>query len=308
MFSIIQSSIKKPLKRLTSKDGPSKQFSAPPPGLKREMLRRVADMGLPSLASFLLLSTYDAVNIYWLAQIGAAPVAAVTVYGAFQWVLMFPNHIIGSGSVAVISRRFGQGGGDPTAQAIRATFFLKFVVGSLLGLLGLLILPFSLRLYGVEQEVADLAITYAFLNLICVGFTMVSFSVYTAFRGIGRPRIGMWISVVGVAVNMILDPLLILGWGPFPRLEILGASIANSIGFITVALLGVAMLSRPASPVVVKWNLRPLPIPEFKRIIRIGYPSGFSSLSFTLMNSAVVSFLLTTAHWSWLSSEWLSAY
>jgi putative MATE family efflux protein len=288
MFSVIESTLKKPLKRLTSEEGPAKQFSVPPPGLQKEMLRRVIDMGLPSMASFLLLSTYDAVNIYWLARAGAEPVAAVTVFGAFAWVMTFPNNIIGSGSVAVISRRFGQGGGDPTAQAIRATFFLKFFTGTILGLLALVILPYALQFYGTEPEVTKLARQYGFLNSICFGFMMVSFSVYTAFRGIGRPQAGMWVSVVGVAVNMILDPILILGLGPIPELGVIGASIANSIGYITVAVMGSWMLSRSNSPVVVKWNLRPLPVEEMKRIFKIGFPSGFGALSFSLMNSAII--------------------
>ncbi len=164
MFSVIESTLKKPLKRLTSDHGPAREYHTPPPGLEKEMFRRVVDMGLPSMASFMLLNLYDAVNIFWLAKIGVAQVAAVTVFGAFSWVMTFPNHIIGSGSVAVISRRFGQGGGDPTAQAIRATFFLKFLFGSLLGLISLAILPFALTLYGTEPDVAKLAYQYGILN------------------------------------------------------------------------------------------------------------------------------------------------
>jgi len=286
MFSIIESTLKKPLKQLS--DGPSKSLGAPPPELRKVLLKRVLDMGLPSMASFLLLSLYDAVNIFWLAKIGAEPVAAVTVFGAYSWVLTFPNNIIGSGSVAMISRRFGQGGGEPTAEAIRATFLLKFFIGTAIGLISVVILPFALKLYGTEPEVAKLAHHYGILNSLCFGFTMVSFSVYTAFRGIGRPQIGMWISVVGVALNMILDPLLIFGIRPFPRLEIVGASIANSISFATVTLLGVWFLSRPTSPVTVKWSLHKLPRYEIKQILRIGFPSGFSALSFALMNSAIV--------------------
>lgn len=288
MFSVIEATLKRPLKRLTSDHGPAKEYHTPPPGLEKELYRRVVDMGLPSMASFLLLNLYEAVNIFWLAKIGASPVAAVTVFAAFSWVMTFPNHIIGSGSVAVISRRYGQGGGTPTAEAIRATFLLKFFTGSFLGIIGVAILPFALTLYGTEPDVAKLAFHYGILNSLTFGFAMTSFSVYTAFRGIGRPQAGMWISVAGVALNMILDPLLIFGIGPFPRLEIVGASIANSVGFITVVVLGVWMLGRHDSPVPVKWSFRNLPKSEMKQIWRIGFPSGFSALSFALMNSTVV--------------------
>ncbi|MCC6477264.1 MATE family efflux transporter [bacterium] len=288
MLAYLDNKLAKPIRDLASGHGPAQDLPKPPPGFRRDMLRRVVDMGVPSMVSFLLMTIYDVVDIFWLAKLGTAPVAAVTVFGALLWVLAFGNNIIGSGSVAMISRSYGEGSDEKTAEAIRATFFLKFGVGAVSGLIGILILPWALSLYGTDPEVHKLALEFGVLQCAILGFPMVSFSVYTAFRGVGKPKLGMWISIIGALVNLVLDPLLIFGIGPFPRLEVLGASIATALGYMTVALSGAWLLSRPTSPVRVKWNLRPLPYEMMKRIFTIGFPSGFGSLSYSLMNSAVV--------------------
>jgi len=76
------------------------------PVLYRQTVRSVVAMGLPSIASFLLLTLYDLIDIFWLAKLGEAPVAAVTIFGAFLWVVTFQNQIdpdlvrlVGVGSV-----------------------------------------------------------------------------------------------------------------------------------------------------------------------------------------------------------------
>jgi putative MATE family efflux protein len=262
--------------------------------LKREIFRKVLSMGLPSIASFLLMTIYDVTDIFWLAKIGAEPVAAVTIVASFIWVLTFPNMIIGSGSVAIISRRFGEGNIEGTEHSIKNTFTAKMVVGIFLGLVGLIFLRPALRFLGADPAVFELGVTYAIPQLIICGFTLVSFSIYTAFRGIGRPAVGMWISVMGAVVNLVLDPLLIFGIGPFPELGILGASIASALGYSTVVITGCLLLSGKHSPVRVRWfgGLKP-DIREMLRMMKIGFPSGMNSLSFALFSSISVKLVAT---------------
>ena len=159
-------------------------------GLRGEILRRVVGMGLPSMASFLLLTVYDLIDIFWLAQLGPGPVAAVTVFSAYLWFLTFPNQVVGTGSIAFISRRFVAGDVARTERAIKSTFAGKFVIGVLMGTLGWWLAPWALRFLGAEPDVVALGIEYGAVQLAVLGFTLVSFSVYTAFRCIGRPQYG----------------------------------------------------------------------------------------------------------------------
>jgi putative MATE family efflux protein len=157
------------------------------------------------------------------------------------------------------------------------------------GLPGILALPHLLRLLGSTPEVSALAMRYGVLQCATMAFPLVSFSVYTAFRGIGRPGLGALISLVGALVNLVLDPLLIFGVGPLPRLEILGASVASTLGFVTVTVWGCAALASARSPVRVRWFGTPYPDPaEAVRMARVGLPSAVSSLSMALLGNAIV--------------------
>jgi putative MATE family efflux protein len=257
--------------------------------IRRAMFREVLSMSMPSMSGFLVASLYELINMFWLARIGPAPVAAVTMCTTFMWVLSFPNMVVGTGSVAVISRRFGEGDLLRTERAIKSTFLLKFLFGLLLGTLGIALLPQALRLLGGSPEVQQLGLTYGTVQLAIQGFAMTGYSVYTALRSIGQPRSAFWIQVAGAGINALLDPLLIFGWGPFPELGILGAAIATAVAHVTVVTSGCLMLERPWSPVRVRWFRKPLPEPaEMWQMIRVGSPAGINSLSFSLATSAAV--------------------
>jgi putative MATE family efflux protein len=266
---------------------------AEPPGLAREIIRsimkEVLSMGLPSMTGFLVASLYELVNMFWLAKIGPAPVAAVTMCTTFIWVLQFPNMVVGTGSVALVSRRFGEGDIPRTELSIKNTFILKFGIGMLLGVVGIAMLPWAMRLLGAAPDVVELAVTYGTVQLSIQGFALTGYSVYTALRSIGRPRAALWIQVLGTAVNCVLDPLLIFGIGPFPELGILGAAIATACAHITVVITGCLALESESSPVRVRWFQKPFAsLDEMWQMFRIGFPAGINSLSFSLAMSAAV--------------------
>ena len=272
--------------------------------VKRGIMREVLSMGLPSMSGFLVSSLYEIVNMFWLARIGSAPVAAVTMCTTVAWVLSFPNSVIGSGSVAVISRRYGENDLLRTELSVKNTFLLKFLMGTILGLCAVPALPWALDFMNAAPDVKELGIRYGTMQLSVLGFAMTSYSVYTALRSIGQPRAALWIQVLGTVVNCVLDPLLIFGLGPFPELGILGASIATASAQITVVSTGMWALHRASSPVRVRWLSNPIfqfgsssrsdqqpqrqARNEMWQMIRIGFPAGVSSLSFSLATAFAV--------------------
>ena len=266
--------------------------AAPPrfeQSLKRAIFRDVLSMGLPSMTGFLVSSLYELINMFWLARIGPAPVAAVTMCVTFIWVLSMPNMVVGTGSVAMISRRFGEGDLERTELSIKNTFVLKFVLGTLFGLLGLLLLPVALRFMGAAPDVYELGLRYGMLQLAIQGFAMTGYSVYTALRSIGQPRAALWVQVLGAGVNLVLDPLLIFGWGPFPEMGILGAAVATAAAHISVVIFGCLSLGKASSPVRVRWLTRPYAhFKEMGLMLKIGFPAGINHMSFSLATSFAV--------------------
>jgi putative MATE family efflux protein len=269
--------------------------SEPPrfePDFMRKMYREVLSMGLPSMTGFLVASLYELINMFWLGKIGPAPVAAVTMTATFIWLLTSPNMIVGPGSMAVIARRFGEGDLTRTELSIKNTFLLKFAVGLLMGLIGIVILPWALKFMGAEPDVLALGVRYGTMQLAIQGFALTGYSVYTALRSIGLPRAALIIQAMGALINCILDPLLIFGWGPFPQLGILGAAIATSCAHVAVVTAGCIVLDRASSPVRVRWLKKPYAhFDEMWQMLKIGFPAGINAASFALAMSFAVKFV-----------------
>ncbi|MBC8368096.1 MATE family efflux transporter [bacterium] len=253
------------------------------------VVRSVLRMGLPSMIGFAASNIYDIVDMFWVAKLGASSVAAVTLFFSFYWIITSANQIAGTGSVAVISRRFGEDDIPGTEAAIKESILLKLGLALIVGLVGYKFLWPVLRLLGAEGEILRLAASYGSVQLLGLGVSFSSFTIYTALRGVGEPRKAMVLMIAGVVINLILDPFLIFGWGPFPRLEVAGAAYASIISYGFTFLVGLGMFYGGFSGV--RLHLRGVDRVRFSRmmkILRIGFPSGINSLSFTIGRAMIM--------------------
>jgi len=256
------------------------------------VLRSIFHMGLPSMIGFAATNVYDIVDMFWVAKLGAESVAAVTVFFSFYWVISSANQIAGSGSLAVISRRYGEKNAGQTEAAIKEALLLKWALALICGLVGYAFLRPVLSLLGATGTVHELAARYGAVQLLGLGFSFASFTIYTALRGVGDPRKAMVLMLSGVGINIILDPLLIFGWGPFPRLGVTGAALASIIGFGATFFAGLVIFY--GGWTAVRLRLRgsvPVRLARMGQMLNIGFPSGISSVSFSLARAVVMSMI-----------------
>jgi putative MATE family efflux protein len=246
-------------------------------------------MSLPSMIGFASANIYDIADMFWLAKLGAEQVAAVTIFMTFYWVIGATNQIAGTGSVALISRRYGEKDSPRTAAVIKETFILKWALAIFFGLLAYPFLDSILLLLGAEPEVAGLGIRYGKVQFLGLGFYFCAYSVYTALRSVGDPNKAMVIMVGGAACNMILDPFLIFGWWIFPPLGIVGAAVASVTSYAMVFFVGLYIFF--AGKTNIRLRLKGevgIRVKSFVEILSIGIPSGISSVSWSLSRVAIM--------------------
>jgi Na+-driven multidrug efflux pump len=124
------------------------------------VLGNVLYMGVPSMIGFAAMVIYELTDMFWVARIGTAEVAAITLFASVAWVLGSINSLVGSGSVPVISRRFGEKDLDGTADAIRQTLVMKFLIGLPMGIVGFFAINRILTMMTGDQEVVRLGTAY----------------------------------------------------------------------------------------------------------------------------------------------------
>lgn len=246
-------------------------------------------MGIPSMIGFAALNVYDIVDMFWVAKLGAEPVAAITIFSAFFWVISSANQIAGVGSVAVISRRYGEKNYPETERAIKDTIILKWLLAIFFGTIGFLLIDKILVLLGAKGEVVNMGISYGKVQFIGLGFAFSTFTIYTALRGIGNPNMAMGIMLGSTALNMILDPFFIFGWWFFPRMGVVGAAVASVISYTVAFSTGLAIFfsGRCNVPLHLKSQVK-LKVKSLLKIMKIGLPLGINEISFSFARLVVM--------------------
>jgi len=246
-------------------------------------------MGVPSMIGFGSGNIYDLIDMYWVSRLGPEPVAAITFFASFLWLAHSANMIVGVGSVAVISRRYGEKDIPRTELSIKETVFLKWIVAILFGILGYLVTPIALNLLGARGHVLDLGITYGRIIFIGLGFNFATYSLFTALRGVANPNKAMVLMISFNLINIILDPFMIFGWWIFPAMGVAGAAWASVISYIFAFTAGMVLFFSGAANVKLHFRGKEhVRISSMRQILKIGFPSAIGSLSFSMARIVVM--------------------
>jgi putative MATE family efflux protein len=241
--------------------------------------RTVLRTALPAVASSLLMTLFASVDTYWVGtRIGPAGLAAVTTSIFWVWVVISLGEMVSIGLTAVAARRYGQGRADDAAFAAGSALQLAVVLGAVVGAVLLAMLPLLFRMMNAPPEVAELGRRYLGIYLIGTPFIFSFFAIDAAFRASGDSRTPFLILAVSVAVTLVLDPMLILGLGPAPKLGIAGAAVATIAIRILACFLGLWLalrrgLIRFAKP---DWS-------AIGAICRVGLPTASTGAIFSLI-------------------------
>ena len=119
-------------------------------------------MGLPSMVGYMAQHLYAMANMFWVARLpeSESAVAGITFFNNFLFFLFALNSMVGPGSVAVISRRYGERAFDEAETAIKECLTLKLFFGGVMALFGLIFLEDMLTLLGARDEALQLATGY----------------------------------------------------------------------------------------------------------------------------------------------------
>jgi len=240
-------------------------------GPLRPVILRLA---APVVAMMACHFCFNLIDSIWVGRlIGPAALAAVSTAGFYVWVLLSLGEMVEVGLIAVAARRHGEGDPERAARAAAGAVGYALIAGTAVSLIGLAITDWLFRMMTVPPEVARLG--HAYLSTWLLGGPLVFgfFAVEATFRASGDTRTPFLILAASVLLSIILDPLLIAGVGPFPRLGVEGAATASVMvrggGFLIGLALAVRRgLIRVSAP---DWRVIPT-------IVRVGAPLSLAGV------------------------------
>lgn len=233
----------------------------------------------PAVASALLHTVFNITDTFWVGRgLGPAALAGVSTGGFAVWAVLALAQLPATGLTAVASRRHGEGRPARAAEVGHHALLLALGLSLVVGAGGLWGLS---PLFEVMDTPADVTVEgagYLAVYLAGVPLVFAYFVADAAFRAAGDTRTPFWILGGAVGLNLVLDPALILGWGPLPPLGTRGAALATLLtralgagaGFVLLARRGLLERARPV-------------LARVRRMARIGAPVAAEGSVFSVV-------------------------
>ena len=192
--------------------------------------RAILLLAIPMVLEMVLESLFAVVDVFWVGRLGADAIATVGLTESMLSLVMAIGFGLSLSTTAMVARRIGEK--DPTGAAVAGVqaIVIGLAFSLAVGLPCLVYAPNLLRLMGASPQIVATGSGYARIALGGGGVIMMLFLNNAIFRGAGDAAIAMRLLWVSNIINLILDPCLIFGWGPFPKLGVTGAALATFTG------------------------------------------------------------------------------
>jgi putative MATE family efflux protein len=192
--------------------------------------RAILLLAIPMVLEMVLESLFAVVDVFWVGRLGADAVATVGLTESLLSLVFAVGLGVSLSTTAMVARRVGEKDSAGAAEAAVQAVILGLAISVGIGLPCLFLAPRLLRLMGAPPQVVAVGSGYARIALGGSGAILMLFLNNAIFRGAGDAAIAMRLLWVSNIINMVLDPCLIFGLGPFPRLGVTGAALATFTG------------------------------------------------------------------------------
>ena len=230
-------------------------------------------LAVPMVLEMGLVSLFRLADMFWVGKLGPEALAAITIGENVRWALSGMAMGQGIGGLAVVARRIGEGDESAANHATLQSVLLALGIAALVSFIGFTFAEPMLLLLGTQPEVVPqglvfLHVTFAGLT----GFLMVPI-INSLLRGAGEARLALIVRVLSFGLGLVVEPVLIFGWGPLPALGVAGAALAlvgsQWLGFVVQMVILVSGRAR------IRIDLRHLcvDLPLMWQIFRIALPS-----------------------------------
>lgn len=256
--------------------------------LNEPILPALTKLALPIMATSLIQMAYNLTDMAWIGRVGANAVAAVGSAAMFTWFSQGVSALAKMGGQVKVAHALGEGKHQEAAEYAQGAIQIGILFAVIFGLVSVLFHENLIGFFNMQnpQIISDaevyLIITcgliiFSFLNAIITGILTASGDSKTPFLA----------NVVGLVLNMILDPVLIFGIGPFPYMGVAGAAVATVAAQVVVTLVFVISVRKDT---VIFDKVRLLGRTRAKRlgvIVKIGFPAAVQTMIYSSISMII---------------------
>ena len=255
----------------------------------KHLVRSYFKMAFPVVLGMVVTLIYNLADTYFIAQTNDTNlIAGVSLCAPVFTVLMAFGNIFGQGGSSLISRLLGENNEEGTARVSAFCFYIAIATGAVLAVLMTVFSAPLLSLLGANAQTFSYARSYYSILVFCAPVIVLSFIHQNLVRCEGLATEAMIGTILGAGINIILDPILISGFG----MGAAGAAIATVIGYTCSIVYFLWLLRRKSRCLSVRFSSCRVNGAELKQILGIGVTAALSNLMQSLTVIVINQFLL----------------
>ena len=245
--------------------------------LREKILPSLLKLAWPLMATSFVQVTYALVDMMWLGRLGTNAVAAAGTVGTYVWLI---NSIMLIPKIGVSirgSQSYGAGDYEQTKKSFRNALQYGVFLSIILSILCITFRESLIGIYNFEANVHQMGLDYFTIIALGFAFTFLNPIISACYGSMGNSLTPFKYNIIGLITNIILDPVLIFGYGPIPALGITGAAIATVFAQFVVTILFITFIIRE-NDLLYHANYSQAPSSdELKKITKLGIPGALSS-------------------------------
>ncbi|HVO66811.1 MAG TPA: MATE family efflux transporter [Syntrophales bacterium] len=247
------------------------------------ILSLLLKMSWPSITAMFAMALYNLIDTFWLTRLSSDALAALTICFPIQMALGAIGVGTGVGAGSFAARMFGARENLKASQTAGQVILLSALLGILIIIFTLMYHDIILRIFGATEDILPLSEQYLVTVVLGSPFLLFTMMTNNLLRAEGKPNASMYVILTMAAAGMILDPILIFGWGPIPRSGILGAALSAIISYSIAGVVSFYHLQLRSSKYDLHWrHLIPNPAIMLS-IYKTGLPSVIMNINFSLV-------------------------
>ncbi|MBO0798998.1 MAG: MATE family efflux transporter, partial [Blastocatellia bacterium] len=192
--------------------------------------RAIFLLSVPMVLEMAMESLFGIVNVYWVSHLGKEQTAAVGITESLLTIVFTVALGLSMATTALIARRIGEKDPEGAGRVALQSILLGIIISLPIAIAGVLFHKGLFRLMNADSRVSEVGSAYIGIIFGANVIIMLIFLINAIFRGAGDAAIAMRSLWIGNIINLILDPCLIFGIGPFPELGVAGSAVATTIG------------------------------------------------------------------------------
>ena len=257
---------------------------------KGPILKTLTKLAIPIMASSFLGTLYNITDMAWIGLLGSKAVAGVGVGGMFTWFSQGLAAMARMGGQVQVAQCIGRGEKEKAHGFAQAAVQLAAFMGMAYALLSLV---FTKQMVGFFQladvEAHAAAISYTKIACGLIVFSFMTLTLTGLYTAQGDSKTPFYANLIGLATNMILDPLLILGPGPLPKLGAAGGAIATvTAQFIVMSIMILGIVKQKKENVLKGITLfTKIPAEYLNGICKIGIPTAIQGMAYCVISMVI---------------------